>query len=94
MRSVSNLRLPKEQKQRIQEKKLSDKRVEGIKKMNFSLNTLQLIFQEQWENLFYQYNFKKSTNINKYIRRTKIAGKHVLSTPLNSLAFNGSQYIQ
>ena len=48
MRPVINLRLPKEQKQQTQEK-LSEKSVEGIKKMNFSLKTLlfTIIFCQQ-----------------------------------------------
>ena len=39
MRPVINLRLPKEQKQQIQEKDEREK-VEGVKKMNFSLKPL------------------------------------------------------
>ena len=44
--------------------------------------------------VFYQNNFKKSTNIGKYIRTTKILRKLVISTQLNSLAFNRSQWIR
>ena len=64
MRPVINLWLPKEQKQQNQEK-LSEKSVEGIKKMKFSLKTLPLpiIFKSNGISLFYQYYFKK---INKY----------------------------
>ena len=74
-------------------KRMSEKKVEGIKKMNFSLKTLlfPIIFKSYGIFLFCQYNFKKSTIMNKYIRTTKLSRKHVLSTPLNSLAFNESQ---
>ena len=53
MRPVSNLRLPKEQKQQIREK-LSEKSVEGIKTMNFSLKThyFQLVFKSNWISFF------------------------------------------
>ena len=69
-------------------KKLSEKSVEGIEKKNFTkkLFYFQFVFKSNGISLIYQYNFKKSTNLNKYIRTTKISRKHVLSTQLLSLA--------
>ena len=74
-------------------KKLCKKSVKGIKKMNFSLKTIlfNLNFKSNGFSFIYQYNFKKSTNINKYIRTTKFSRKHVFSTQLISSALIASQ---
>ena len=48
---------------------------------NYIFNSNGIVFP-------YQYGFKKS-NMNKYIRTTKVLRKLVISTPLISLAFNG-----
>ena len=93
MRPVINLRLPKEQKQQIQEKIEREKcrRHEKNELFTENFSIFYYFLRAMGFVFFYQHNFKKSTNMSKYIRTTKFSRKHVLSTPLNSLAFNGSQ---
>ena len=57
-----------------------EKKVEAIKKTNFSLKTFKS-----------KYDIKKSAIIYKNIKTTKFLRKTVLSTPLYSIAFKGSK---
>ena len=67
--------------------KLSEKIVEEIEKWFFrkKFSTLKL-FEQRWDSFFKQFDSRK---MNKYIRITICMRKPVLSTPLNSIAFNG-----
>ena len=93
MRPFSNLRLPKKIRQKPQiQKKLSEKSGKDIKKLSskiylFPTNclTARRFF------FFQQHDFKKSTIMNKYNLTPKLLRKPMVSTPLNSIAFNGSQ---
>ena len=54
----------------------------------FNFFYLQLFFLNSCS--FYKIDSYKSTNMNKYIKTTKFLRKPVVTTPLNSIAFNGS----
>ena len=73
---------------------LSEKIVGAVKKDLFNKNfsIFKNFFNSECSTwiLFLAIWFKKSTNVNKYIKTTKF-GKPVISTPLKTIPLNGSQ---
>ena len=72
-----------------QKQQKKGEKVSAPLKSNFFRKNFILLFFAI--NLFRKILFQKLTNRNKYIKTTKFLKKHVISTPLNSTAFKGSQ---